>query len=504
MPGDLECEVGAALAVAHAHMQALEAGTGFANGRDVEANGAALEALFRSPHFNARSRDFEWLSAEDQARALRLVDALIAGDPALRGEPLVDVQRTGRGLAGLAAFLYAGGPWMAGGHDLIAVVTAGTQALADARIQPPDPAAGGWRAADGRPDIQATAWGIFGLSASLNIIDGPEPWPEALGFIATTVNPDGGHGADGSNPRDTAAACVLSLGGQAPFDGPLVQGQLAWLLDGHPRIFRPAADGGRYARMLLHCLNIGDWRSARDGIEVYDFATLDPVALGYVDWVPFMRFDLDWSLLQGWHPEFGPWSGPDDGRLSGFDALIALSAAWGVIDIDHDGDGLLSVDDNCPRLANADQADDDEDGVGDACDNCPAVVNPDQADGDEDGIGDACAAVDAGLPDARPDAALDAGPPIMPDAMVMASHDMRMASDGIQMAPNDMRMAPDMASDGMPAMDVGMPRGDAAPAPPDVPRGPRGRCSHRPGDGGSEPLGLLLLALSGWRRRSRG
>jgi hypothetical protein len=46
--------------------------------------------------------------------------------------------------------------------------------------------------------------------------------------------------------------------------------------------------------------------------------------------------------------------------------------------------------DNCPFVANANQADMDDDTVGDVCDNCASISNPDQRDTDGDGIGDAC------------------------------------------------------------------------------------------------------------------
>lgn len=74
-----------------------------------------------------------------------------------------------------------------------------------------------------------------------------------------------------------------------------------------------------------------------------------------------------------------------------------------VDDEDDDNDGVLDINDNCPLVANADQADNDGDGEGDVCDddddndgildiddNCPLTANADQADFDGDGIGDVC------------------------------------------------------------------------------------------------------------------
>ncbi|HYV17497.1 MAG TPA: choice-of-anchor D domain-containing protein [Verrucomicrobiae bacterium] len=57
---------------------------------------------------------------------------------------------------------------------------------------------------------------------------------------------------------------------------------------------------------------------------------------------------------------------------------------------DTDADGAPDLHDNCPVVANPDQADGDHDARGDVCDNCPVTANDDQADSNNDGAGDAC------------------------------------------------------------------------------------------------------------------
>jgi parallel beta-helix repeat protein len=88
-------------------------------------------------------------------------------------------------------------------------------------------------------------------------------------------------------------------------------------------------------------------------------------------------------------------------------------SASATVELDFDKDTVLDCNDNCPAVANLDQAEADGDGIGDACDectdtdgdgygnpgypvntcpddNCPTVYNPDQKDADKDGLGDAC------------------------------------------------------------------------------------------------------------------
>jgi CubicO group peptidase (beta-lactamase class C family) len=57
---------------------------------------------------------------------------------------------------------------------------------------------------------------------------------------------------------------------------------------------------------------------------------------------------------------------------------------------DPDGDGVASLNDNCPLVSNPAQEDTDGDAVGDSCDNCIDITNSEQGDVDGDGFGDLC------------------------------------------------------------------------------------------------------------------
>ncbi len=58
--------------------------------------------------------------------------------------------------------------------------------------------------------------------------------------------------------------------------------------------------------------------------------------------------------------------------------------------LDTDGDGVPDSMDNCPTIANPDQANEDGDRFGDACDPCPPIADDNPPDSDGDGVADAC------------------------------------------------------------------------------------------------------------------
>lgn len=67
---------------------------------------------------------------------------------------------------------------------------------------------------------------------------------------------------------------------------------------------------------------------------------------------------------------------------------------------DVDGDGVPNASDNCPSIANPDQADSDHDGIGDACDPTSQGTNPGDTGGPtvdlDSGSASACSLSQAG------------------------------------------------------------------------------------------------------------
>ena len=119
-----------------------------------------------------------------------------------------------------------------------------------------------------------------------------------------------------------------------------------------------------------------------------------------LDGSPFREVDGNWvSLAYEFHKQ---WNGSPEDNTTLIDAKrIAFNCSTG--ELDSDFDKAFDGADNCPSVANADQAnldgdsegdacdtDDDGDGIADSTDNCPSVANADQADADGDDQGDAC------------------------------------------------------------------------------------------------------------------
>ncbi len=69
-------------------------------------------------------------------------------------------------------------------------------------------------------------------------------------------------------------------------------------------------------------------------------------------------------------------------------SLVIETVSSGLADLD--ADLVADAIDNCPEVANPDQADGEGDETGDACDLCPTIYDPEQVDTDGDGRGDRC------------------------------------------------------------------------------------------------------------------
>ncbi len=239
---------------------------------------------------------------------------------------------------------------------------------------------------------QQTASGLWGQiigGADLNdgSVQGYLRWLRNRYSYATTAHANGGwqHSYYYYLWSSAKAYTFIEDSGVNPQPGHLTTSDLGML---------PPGDAPGFGGRQLHRDPNGDPRVPQmggDGAGYY--ASIHEPARWY--------YDYAYTLMtqQAGNGQFNPPAG--NSRWNEYSAqsyaLLVLERSVGGGCVDTDQDRICDVDDNCPAVANPDQADGDGDRVGDVCDNCPQDANPDQADNDGrddgDGRGDACECV---------------------------------------------------------------------------------------------------------------
>lgn len=242
-----------------------------------------------------------------------------------------------------------------------------------------------------------------------------------------------GHGyGTGSTPtyQQTASGTWGMLLGARDLNSPKVQNYLRWLYNAYNYQSNPSFNNGFPAFYMYYM-----WSSSKaytiledsevspvgSNIDTSDLGTLSPVGssrlahrsplndervparglggAGYYSLEqPRWYYDYAYRVMtmqqaSGQFPNpNGSWGEFGSVHADHAYALLVLERSVGGACPDGDLDGVCDSDDNCPAVANQNQADRDNDRRGDVCDNCPDKLNSDQADSDGDGIGDVCEA----------------------------------------------------------------------------------------------------------------
>ena len=358
--------------------------------------------------WQGRAIGYQGMDPNDQALVVRAVAALINGEPSMTNpnqQPYVYV--TGGNLMGLSAYLATGGP------DAVGAQVTANQALANGIVslhnnqgnQAPGNV-GGWnyRAPNAQGDNSTTQFGVAGLSAAENIVEGAAAvLPNTLNFLLANTNADGGAGY---NPNSASSSSMTATNMwefrliQVPAGDPRMQQHMGWLRQNYlyDRMIGGFTPTSTYYYLWAaeKALEVSPDDGLGGAIYQEAFGDRNPALEGYPEEAPGHYFDFAQTLL-GWQDANGRWGTVFNGSPRGWDewsshgfAMLVLERSLGGVCLDTDDDGLCGVDDNCPDVPNPDQADEDQDGVGDACDNCPKVVNRGQDDTDGDGVGDAC------------------------------------------------------------------------------------------------------------------
>ncbi|MCB9551670.1 MAG: terpene cyclase/mutase family protein [Myxococcales bacterium] len=377
-----------------------------------EASGLAMLAFLEkraSADWDAPTVGYRGSTADDQARLQRMARYLLNNFNGIANNS-PDSYRTGGALMALSLYLSTGGPDNVGaGRTVTQGITNGVNALRGSQSNNQGWCNyGGWNygnpSSDG--DLSTTQYAIAGLSAATaHIAIADDNLPRALTYLRNSQRGDGYftyRGCAAYNPSSAMTAAgvwSLRLIGR-PVTSVEVQNGLGWLdrnfrydahivsnwnqsyyyyLWGSSKAFEVSQDPG----------GPGTFENDIGGVR-------NPAADGYPEEPVGWYYDYAWQLTSTQNAG-GNW--PCGGNRSCWAnipatsyAILVLQRSLGGICGDDlvDNDGVCQGDDNCPEVANPDQADRDGDFVGDACDNCPDIPNPAQDDADGDHIGDAC------------------------------------------------------------------------------------------------------------------
>jgi hypothetical protein len=131
-------------------------------------------------------------------------------------------------------------------------------------------------------------------------------------------------------------------------------------------------------------LDPGNYYLTVYGARADDFAAGGTVASNFAWFIYSPEGITQSDATSGWSWRSTNFPTPGFTKYTGLNGLYVVQAGDDQFDIYNNAFTILGTGVNNPPV------DTDGDGVPDATDNCPSVANPDQADSDEDGIGDAC------------------------------------------------------------------------------------------------------------------
>lgn len=352
-----------------------------------------------SADWNAQPQGYQNMNPADQEVVRNGVRYCMQSIPGIESGN-AEAYDTGACLMAMSTFKHSGGPDNVGAGI---TVTEGIRRAVSSLTALQNRSGGGmgYNLNSPRADLSTTQFAMAGLYAAETVQPGANAsLVNARGFINGTKHNGGGHGytsADDNNHAMSASGAWTYLLSGLPTEDASVQSALAWLQNRYTYNNQNRGGSGNsfyyYMWASAKAFEVAIGQQAGMIYSEDIGGALDPASVGFPEESARWYFDYAYFLTDD-QGDDGRWcrsiSCHDNTAATSYALLILLRSLGGVCLLDEDMDDLCAGEDNCPLVANPDQADLDMDGVGDACDNCIDVQNPDQIDDDGDGIGDLC------------------------------------------------------------------------------------------------------------------